>query len=519
MVLLHRSRHRSGRHPGRHLVRRPGRAERLLVPAAFATALGNNVQLIVGALLVIREQQNMLAVGWLFIAVAGPQALLSPFFGRMADRFDRRTLWIGCDATSAALALGLPLWLAVGGPPGSGIYVANLALAVVGALFLPASSALIKERIPADRLQRFNARYEMGTQAGMLLSATVGGLCVQAFGAVPLLVFNAGTFVVSALCVAAVERRPDPAPAAGATTGQEPAATAAEQEPERAAGREPVRVRRFILLYAQGSVVVTVFNALLPTAVIGELHLGAATFGAVDALGSLGFLAAAGAYRLVSRRGPDLRIALVCFLLCNVGLVLQSRFGIAGYYVGVPLGAFFFGQARIASRTMLMAATDEASVGRAFGLANCGGLAATVAVMFLVATVTDHSDTRYGFAVLAALALPATLLAGLLLRTPAPARPGASAGLGASGGRYRPSTAAALSAIPARSSSGASTSMSGPSDSSVGTAESTDSSGTVAVTQPSPSGGPAEASTARTSAASKRSGSAASSAGAIRTET
>lgn len=479
------------------------RAERLLVPAAFATALGNNVQLIVGALLLIREQQTMMAVGWLFIAVAGPQALLSPFFGRLADRFDRRALWIGCDVTSAALALGLPLWLACGGAPGSGIYGANLALAMVGALFFPASSALIKERIPADRLRRFNARYEMGTQAGMLLSATVGGLCVQAFGAVPLLVFNAGTFLVSALCVAAVGRCPDRAPTA---------AVARELAPARAATRGPLRMRRFILLYAQGSVVVTVFNALLPTAVIGELRLGAGTFGVVDALGCLGFLVAAGAYRIVSRRSADLRIAVVGFLLCNVCLVLQSQFGIAGYVVGVPLGAFFFGQARIASRTMLMASADEASVGRAFGLANGGGLAVTVGVMFLVAMVTDHSDTRYGFVVLATLALLATLSAGLLLRAPAPARPDVSAG------GYRSSTAAAVSAILQRSSSGASTSTSGPSDNSMGTARSTDSSGTVAVTQPSPSGGPTEASTARTSAASRRSGSAESSAGAIRRE-
>ncbi|WP_306324744.1 MFS transporter [Streptomyces venezuelae] len=203
------------------------RAERLLVPAAFATSLGNNVQLIVGALLVIREQQTMVAVGWLFIAVAGPQALLSPLFGRLADRFDRRSLWVGCDVVSAALALGLPLWLAFGGAAGPGIYGANLALAVVGALFLPASSALIKERIPADRLRRFNARYEMGTQAGMLLSATVGGLCVQAFGAVPLLAFNAGTFLVSALCVAAVGRRQDQVPTATVAPDGLPTATVA----------------------------------------------------------------------------------------------------------------------------------------------------------------------------------------------------------------------------------------------------------------------------------------------------
>lgn len=482
----------------------PHRAEPLLVSAAFATALGNNVQLIVGALLMIREQHTMMAVGWLFIAVAGPQALLSPFLGRLADRVDRRALWICCDAASAVLALALPVWLACGGAQGPGIYGANLGLAVVGALFFPASSALVKERIPAGRLRRFNAAYEMGTQAGMLLSATVGGLCVQAFGAVPLLVFNACTFAVSALCAVALGRRPARAPGAAEPGGHGPVPVAP---------RAPLRVRRLILLYAQGSVVVTVFNALLPTAVIGELHLGAATFGTVDALGSLGFLAATGAYRLVSRRSPDLRIAVVGFLLCSAGLVLQSQFGIAGYLVGVPLGAFVFGQARIASRTLLMASADDASVGRAFGLANGGGLGATVAVMFLVALVTDHSDTRYGFGVLAALALLSTVSAVALLRTPV--TPGPSA---AASGPYRSSTAAAVRAIARRSSSGASTSTSAPSDIRVGTASATDSNGTVAVTQPSPSGGPAEVSTARTSAASSRSGSADSSAGAIRSD-
>ncbi|MEU8915456.1 MFS transporter [Streptomyces nigrescens] len=172
-------------------------------------------------------------------------------------------------------------------------------MAVVSALFLPASSALIKERVPAGRLRRFNARYEMGTRRGMLLSATVGGLSVQTFGAVPLRVLNAGTFMVSALCAAAMRRRPDRAPAATAPR---------EQAPVPAAPRGPLRVRRSILLYAQKRGRHDLQRAA-PTAVIGELHLGAAAFGAEDTLGCLGFLAATGAYRIVSRRHPDVRIA------------------------------------------------------------------------------------------------------------------------------------------------------------------------------------------------------------------
>ena len=366
------------------------RAERLLVPAAFVTALGNNVQLIAGALLVLRADRTMLSVGWLFIAVAAPQVLLSPVFGRLADRVDRRRLWLGSDLTSALVALALPLWLWQGGAAGPGIYVANLALAVLSALFFPASAALIKERVPAERLRRFNANYEMATQAGMFLSATVGGLCVQAFGAVPLLLGNAGTFVVSALCVAAVGGR--------ARTPEHQSAL-----PEQAPRADRPRLGRQILLFAQSSVVVTIFNALLPKLMLGEFHRGAGTYGAADALGSLGFLAATWSYRVVAPKLGDSRVALIGYLLCDVVFALQPNVGVGGLFPLVLLGAFLFGHARIASRNLLMASVDPRYAGRVFGTANGGGLAATIVAMLVVAELTDRTDCTYGFAATALL--------------------------------------------------------------------------------------------------------------------
>jgi MFS family permease len=399
-------------HPDR-APRRTARAERLLIPAAFITALGNNVQLIAGAVIMIRAAGSMMAVGWLFVAVAAPQALLSPLFGRLADRRDRRRLWIGCDGASALLALVLPVWLAAGGDRSVGIYGCNLALAVATALFFPVSAALIKERVRPERLRRFNADYEMATQAGMLLSATVGGLAVQTFGAEPLLYFNAGTFAVSALCVAAVGPRQA---AAGRVSAALPAAkSASAADPQRPAGA-PVPLARIILLFAQSSVVVTIFNALLPVLVIGEMHRGAGTFGAVDSLGSLGFLAASGTYRLVSRRWADLRIAVAGFLAGTVLLALQPQFGLLFLTLELPVSALIFGQSRIACRNVLMAAVDQARVGRAFGLANSSGLAATIVLMPCVAAVADGTDAQYGFVLLAAISAAAISLAAVLLR-------------------------------------------------------------------------------------------------------
>ncbi|MEV0804112.1 MFS transporter [Kribbella sp. NPDC050281] len=380
------------------------RSHRLLLPAAFITSLGNNIQLIGAALLLVQAQGSMLDVGWLFIAVAVPQAVLSPYFGRLADRLDRRLLWIGCDVVSAVAALGLPIGLAVGAPQQAVVYASNFALAVVAALFMPVSAALVRERVPAPELRRFNGHYEIALQSGMLLSASVGGFALQYFGSTPLFVFNGITFVASALLVVAV----------GARRRRTGTVVGAPSVTKRVVVRLPVGA--LALLYGQGLVVVTVFNALLPVLIVGEWHRGAAVVGVVDALGGAGFLLAAVAYRRSAVRLGDLRVALIGFVGCNALLVLQPLFGVGALMGLVLVGAFVFGQARIATRLLLMTSVDESQVGRAFGVANGYGLATTVVVMLVTSAITDRTSTHYGFAALAGISLAAAVLAVVWIR-------------------------------------------------------------------------------------------------------
>jgi MFS family permease len=390
---------------------------KLLLPAAFITSLGNNIQLIGAALLLVRAQGSMLDVGWLFIAVAVPQAVLSPYFGRLADRFDRRRLWIGCDVVSAVAALCLPAGLAFGGPQQVLVYGSNFALAVVAALFVPASAALVRERVPVAGLRRFNGHYEIALQSGMLLSASVGGFALQYFGSTPLFVFNGITFVASALFVLAVGpyRRSVAASANGKADVAGSGATAWRVGPALPLGP-------LALLFGQGLVVVTVFNALLPVLLVGEWHRGPAVLGVVDALGGAGFLLAAVAYRRSAVRFGDLRVAVVGFLACNALLVLQPLFGVGALMGLVLVGAFVFGQARIAARSLLMTSVDESRVGHAFGVANGYGLAATVVVMLVTSVITGRTDTRYGFATLVSISVLAAVLALIWIRRAQPDR-------------------------------------------------------------------------------------------------
>ena len=103
--------------------------------------------------------------------------------------------------------------------------------------------------------------------------------------------------------------------------------------------------------------------------------------------------------------------------MCSGLLVFQPLFGVPALMALVLLGAFLFGQARIATRSLLMTSVDESRVGHAFGIANGYGLAATIVVMLIASLVTGHTDTRYGFAVLALLSILAAAFAALRLST------------------------------------------------------------------------------------------------------
>jgi len=375
--------------------------ERLLLPAAFITTAGNAFQITAAAILVFRAGATTLSVGWLFIAVSIPQVALSLLFGRLVDKVDRRTLCVLSDLVSAVTAFALPIWLWLHAPIGLGSYVANFLLACSATLFMPASNALVKERVRDDRLGKYNSRYEMATNAGMLLASSLAGFLVIVFGPTPLFVFNSITFVASAGLTYLVGRKPAKAPA---PVEEQPTADVVTSEVVAA---QPVRVRRVPirrlgLLYTSGNINLMVANVILTALILQTFHQGAWLVGVVDALAGVGFILGAASYGWISARISGLRMALVCSLICCVTIVLEP----AGYIVlmvVIPFAGFFFANFRIAARTLLMKASPEDKVGRIFGGAQAFGLGLGIAATLGLSVLADRTSVPVAFWSLAAL--------------------------------------------------------------------------------------------------------------------
>ncbi|MFE0579958.1 MFS transporter [Streptomyces sp. NPDC058874] len=388
---------------------RPNRAERLLIPATFITNLGNGIQLTAASYLVFTEANTMLAVSWLMIAVTIPQVALSLFFGKLADRFDRRTLAMISDLASAAAAIGLPVWLALGGNPSTVSYVASFILSISAALFFPASNALIKERIPESRLAQFNGNSEIAIQAGTLASAALGGWVIVWVGTTSLFYFNAITFLVSAALLFFIGRRP----AGEATRATEAAAKAAAATVAASATRPPLA--RLALLYIIGNIVIIVGNSIMLVLVIDGFKSNAGYLGIVDALFGIGALFAAWAFKKISSRATVLKTALIGYLAFAVLLSLESLHLYAMMAV-IPFAAIAFCVARISARTALMSAAPEEKTGFVFGATNAFGLAAGTAAVVLISLLVDSTNVKNGFYALSVLVVVIASLTILSLR-------------------------------------------------------------------------------------------------------
>lgn len=376
--------------------------ERRLLVATFVTMLGNNIQLIAASLLTYRQVDSAMAVGLVYIAAAAPQALLTPVLGRVADRFDRRSLCVISDVVSAVGAAALPVYLMLGGSGEWGAYVTTLVLAVCQALFVPASAGLMKERVPLERLTHFNASYETAFQSGALVSGVFGGLAAQWVGLQPLFYLNAVTFVCSAVLLAGLGRRRPAVLAHNETL---------DEAPDHSAGDPTIPVVRLGLFYALGSVIVTVANTLILVAVVSKFHQGPGLLGIVDAFAITGMLIGIAMYkRYLATRDPR-KVMVYGYLVCAL-LAFVQPLSILTLTVGVCLAGLTYALGRVSSRVELLKGVDERRVSAVFGLVNAAGLGASILGTLTIALMADHVGVNAAFATLAIAGAVVTVVVG-----------------------------------------------------------------------------------------------------------
>jgi predicted MFS family arabinose efflux permease len=143
------------------------------------------------------------AVAWVPWLVIGLPA------GAWVDRLSRRAVMLTCDIISAVLYLSIPVAQFCGMLTVAQLVAVALLTGVATVFFTPAYRSYLPALVDKADLVAANARLQAGQSSAQVLGPGASGLIGQFLGLVTGLVFDAATFIVSAICLATI-RTPEP---------------------------------------------------------------------------------------------------------------------------------------------------------------------------------------------------------------------------------------------------------------------------------------------------------------------
>ena len=188
-------------------------AFRLLFAGQAASVLGDRVTFIALPFAVLSIGGSAAEVGFVVGATTVPFALFGLAAGVIADRVDRRRLMLASDLARLAIQAVVAALLLAGTAEIWQLAVLGALFGTADAFFQPASIGLMPQVVPEARLQEANALRGLTMSTAMLAGPALAGTLVATIGPGGAIALDAGTFAISAACLARLRPRALPAPA------------------------------------------------------------------------------------------------------------------------------------------------------------------------------------------------------------------------------------------------------------------------------------------------------------------
>ncbi|MDQ3789822.1 MAG: MFS transporter [Actinomycetota bacterium] len=383
---------------------RANRAFGALAAARIVSLTGDSLSLVALMLLVADRAGDALAVALLLLVGDFAPALLGPFTGALADRFDLRRVMIVAEVVQGGLVLGIALSL----PPLPVLLVLVALRAVAGQVFLPASRAAVPALVTDRDLPAANALLGFGANAGEVLGPLVAAALVGVVGVQGVLVVDAVSFGVSALLLLAVPSS-RPAPADRGLLGS---------------AREGVRFmwsHKAVRVLALGFCAVVACNGVDDVALVFLAH---DTFGAGDSAVALllaavgiGLLAGYALLGAVGERCPMPVLLIAGFAVSSAGNLLTGlAWAVAAAFTVQTVRGLGIAAMDVATNTLLPRLVPEAMLGRVFG--NLYGAIGVAAALSYVggSVLLDLTSAPVTLVVAGGLGLAATAVTAVGLR-------------------------------------------------------------------------------------------------------
>jgi MFS family permease len=290
---------------------------RIWAGGAIVSNVGTWMQRVAQDWLVLTQltQNSAVAVGITTALQFGPQLVLGPLTGAVADRFPQRAVLAVTQALMGTWALLLGLLVLLGDPQLWQVYVLAGLLGVTSAFDAPVRQTFVTSLVPQRMLANAVGLNSASFNGARLIGPAVAGLLIAAVGTGWVFLINAATFAATCTSLALM-RRSELVPAPRRKRG-------------RGATREGLAYVRsrpdiVLILLVVGLVGAFGMNFQMTTALMArvEFGLGADSYGLLGSIMAIGSLT--GALLAARREQPRLRLVVGAALSFGVFAIIAS---------------------------------------------------------------------------------------------------------------------------------------------------------------------------------------------------
>jgi len=381
---------------------------RLFFAGQLVTLLGTWVQSVALAWLVYRLTHSAFLLGLVTFCSQAPIFFITPFAGAIADRNDRRTVFVWTRAAYLVQAAVITLLTLTGNIDINTIIVLALALGIVTAIEVPTRQSFTVEMVGREDLRQAIAFNAMMFNFARTVGPAIGGLIVAALGEGLCFLLNtiSSAAVLISLFMMRLERR---------EISRGSHAWDDLKQGFRYVTRHP-HIRMVLFLSAITACFGTSYLALLPAFAEGTLHQGADGLGYLMSAFGAGAVAGAGLVsRLQERHLALLPTAMAVLLGASLIAFANAPSLIAAAVFGVSTGLAYLSIA-VSSNTQVQLLSDDKMLGRVLAFYAMGALGSPPLGALLLGYVAELIGVPNAFMLGGAMCLVAAGISLMSLR-------------------------------------------------------------------------------------------------------
>lgn len=381
---------------------------RLFFAGQLVTLLGTWIQSVALAWLVYRLTHSLILLGVVSFVSQAPIFFITPFAGMIADRSDRRSVFMVTRALCMLQAAILTVLTLTDHVEINAIIVLALALGIITAVEVPTRQSFTVDMVGREDLRQAIAFNAMMFNLARTIGPAIGGVIVAAIGEGLCFLLNTVSYgaVLTSLFLMRLERR-----------GERPTTKPWDDLKQGFVyvTRHP-HLRMVLILSATCSCFGTSYLALMPAFAQDVLHQGADGLGyIISAFGAGAVSGAALVSKLPERHLPLTPTIMAVILGATLIAFANAHSLLVAILLVVPTGFAYLGIA-VSSNTQVQTLSEDAMLGRVMAFYAMGALGSPPLGALLLGYISDLIGVSNAFMLSGAVCLVAAGISLMSLR-------------------------------------------------------------------------------------------------------